>query len=723
MLDLNTLFDERYYLATNPDVANAVSNGTIAPLQHFITFGQFERRDPSAIFDTDYYLSQYLDVADAVRQGSLAAVEHYLNFGQREGRDPGLLYDQSFYLSNNPDVAAAVAADRLTGIEHFLNFGEGEDRTPSRFYNPAYYLDRNPDVAAAVAADRLTGIQHYLEFGAIENRELSPFIEPGGSSLPNGVAAGDVTQTSAMLWARTTTPGPVNFEWNGGVAEIVATDALVPVKLQLDGLQPNTEYTYTVSDSGGAIATGKFRTLASPGTRTGLRFGVSGDWQGELAPYPSISNADSRNLDFFVQVGDTLEADSSSPDLPGVRQASSLLEFYTKHNEIYSERFGLNPWVDLRQSTATYSTWDDHDITNDFAGGAAPSESPQRNGIFGTGEGFVNETPVFREGLQAFQEFKPLQDQFYGETGDPRTANKQKLYRFNTHGSDAASFILDTRSFRDKPLPFLAETASEEEIAAYLQDAFEPGRTLLGRAQLEQLKTDLLTAENSGVTWKFVMSSVPMQHFGIPVAGERWEGYAAERTELLKFIEDNDIDNVVFVTGDFHGNAVNNVTYQEGFGQPQIQTGAMDVMVGPVGIQLNIGQGPFAAPFGPATVAFTPDALLPQSEKERYRGLTDVEEKNAFVRQVIDNRIVPLGYDPVGLEGSNIDARLLQGSYFAAHNYGWTEFEIDRDSQVLTVTTWGVEPYTERELEANPEAIASRTPTVRMQFEVTPETL
>jgi phosphodiesterase/alkaline phosphatase D-like protein len=325
--------------------------------------------------------------------------------------------------------------------------------------------------------------------------------------------------------------------------------------------------------------------------------------------------------------------------------------------------------------------------------------------------------------LQAFQEFKPLQDQFYGETGDPRTANKQKLYRFNTHGSDAASFILDTRSFRDRPLPFLAETASEEEIAAYLQDAFEPGRTLLGRAQLEQLKTDLLTAENSGVTWKFVMSSVPMQHFGIPVAGERWEGYAAERTELLKFIEDNDIDNVVFVTGDFHGNAVNNVTYQEGFGQPQIQTGAMDVMVGPVGIQLNIGQGPFAAPFGPATVAFTPDALLPQSEKERYRGLTDVEEKNAFVRQVIDNRIVPLGYDPVGLEGSNIDARLLQGSYFAAHNYGWTEFEIDRDSQVLTVTTWGVEPYTESELEANPQAIASRMPTVRMQFEVTPETL
>lgn len=729
MLSAIAGFDENFYRAENPDVANAIAAGAFTSgFDHFDRFGQFERRDPSALFDTNYYLSLYPDVAAVESNGAIAAYQHYITFGQIEGRNPSSLYNESFYLAENPDVSAAVSQGILTGIQHFQQFGQFEERRPSTLYNQAYYLARNLDVAGAVERDELTGIQHYLAFGAAEGREFTPFIEPNGSTLPNGVAAGDVTQTSAILWTRSTAPGPVTFEYSSdrnfgtiiGSATNIVTDPTVPVQVAVTDLSPQSQYFYRVTDGAGTTAIGQFRTPAPVGSSPGLRFGVSGDWQGELAPYPSISNASDRNLDFFVLMGDTLEADSISPDLPGVRQSSTLPQFRTKHNEIYSERFGKNPWADLRASTATYDTWDDHEITNDFAGGAAPAESPQRNGIFGTGDGFVNDTPVFEDALRAFLDYKPLQEEFYGETGDPRTANERQLYRYNTHGNDAATFVLDVRSFRDKPLRFLPETASQEEIDRYLQDAFEPDRTMLGAAQLEQLKNDLLAAENSGVTWKFVMSTVPMQHFGIPVAGERWEGFAAERTELLRFIDENDIDNVVFVTGDFHGNVVNNVTYQEGFGQPQIPTGAFDVMIGPVGIQLNIGQGPFAAPFGPATVAFTPDVLLPQEQKQQYNALTDVAQKNAFVRQVIDNRIVPLGYDPVGLEGSEIDAQLLQGSYFAGHNYGWTEFEIEPETQRLLVTTWGVEPYTQAELEANPDAIVNRTPTIRMQFAVNP---
>ena len=99
--------------------------------------------------------------------------------------------------------------------------------------------------------------------------------------------------------------------------------------------------------------------------------------------------------------------------------------------------------------------------------------------------------------------------------------------------------------------------------------------------------------------------------------------------------------------------------------------------------------------------------------------LTDTDDKNQFVREVLDARLTPLGFDPVGLEGSGIDATLLQGQYIAAHNYGWSEFEIDPLTQVLTVTTYGVEPYTEAELLADP-TIASRTPLIVSQFEVRP---
>lgn len=552
------------------------------------------------------------------------------------------------------------------------------------------------------------------------------------NTLPNGVASGDTTQTATVLWTRSTVLGDVTFEYSTeadfatlvGSETVTVSDPLVPVKVGVENLSAATQYFYRATDAAGTTAIGEFNTPSALGSFSGLRFGVSGDWQGELSPFPAIANAADRDLDFFVQMGDTIEADSESPALPGVTQAATLAEFRIKHAEIYTERFGVNNWADLRASTSVYATWDDHEITNDFAGGATPATSPQRDQIFGNAEtGFVNDTPAFDAALEAFQDYKPLRDEFYGDTGDERTANEQQLYRFNTFGSDAATYVLDVRSFRDAPLPFLPETASPAAVAAYLEDAFEPGRTLLGEAQLAQLKQDLLAAEAADVTWKFVLSTVPIQNFGIPVAGERWEGFAAERAELLGFIEDNDITNVVFVTGDFHGNVVNNVTYQTAFGGPQLSTSVVDVMIGPVGIQLTVPFLPapfnetFAAPFGPATVGFTPQSLLDAQGKSQaeYLALTDVAAQNQFVREVLDARLTPLGFDPVGLEGSGIEAQLLQGDYIAAHHYGWSEFEINPLTQALTVTTYGVEPYTQAELLADP-TIAQRSPDIRSQF-------
>lgn len=544
-------------------------------------------------------------------------------------------------------------------------------------------------------------------------------------AFPNGVAAGDATPTSTVLWARSTVPGEVKFEYSldstfgtiAGRASATVSDPAIPIKATIANLEPGRRYVYRVTDASGAIASGQFSTPALGGSRQGLRFGVTGDWQGELAPYPSIGNADERGLNFFVQLGDTLEADSASPALPGVTQASTLEEFRTKHAEIYTERFGVNNWADLRATTTTYGTWDDHEITNDFAGGAAPTESPQKNGLFGTVGTFVNETPAFAAGLQAFQDYKPLATETYGDTGDPRTANKPKLYRYRTFGDDAAMMVLDVRSFRDKPLRFLPETSTDAQVAGYLQEAFAPGRTMLGAAQLAELKQDLLSAQQSGKTWKFVMSTVPMQHFGVAVSGERWEGFAAERNDLLQFITNNRIENVVFVTGDFHGNVVNNVTYQTSPDSPQRLTDVLDVMIGPAAIQLNIGSGPFAAPFSRATVAFTPTALLPQTQKDRFAAFTTSADRNAFAQAVVDARLNKLGYDTTGLTGSNLDAQLLQGTYFAADNYGWSEFGIDPATQALTVTTYGVEPYTQSQIEADP-TIATRSPTIRQQFTV-----
>ncbi len=171
MLTNSDLFNETFYRQTNADVAAAISNGFLGNgLEHFLQFGQFEKRNPSAFFDTDYYLQQNIDVANVVNANTTTAFAHFINAGQKEGRNPFSLFDNSFYLSNNTDVNAAVGRDEITGIQHYIKNGVREGRNPSRFFNNSFYLQRNSDVAQAVQTDTITGVEHYIQYGQFEGR-------------------------------------------------------------------------------------------------------------------------------------------------------------------------------------------------------------------------------------------------------------------------------------------------------------------------------------------------------------------------------------------------------------------------------------------------------------------------------------------------------------------------------------------------------------------------
>ncbi|MCL2924771.1 MAG: phytase, partial [Trichodesmium sp. MAG_R04] len=383
-------------------------------------------------------------------------------------------------------------------------------------------------------------------------------------SLINGIASGDTTQTSTVLWANSNSPGQVKFEvattpdFNNIIRTVSANLTNVPVKAEITNLNPGTEYYYRVTDPAGSTEIGEFKTAAELGTQNGLKFGVSGDWLGELAPYPAIANAAEADLNFFVLHGDTVYADFPSPAVPKA-QAETLAEFQAKHKEVYGDRFGKNTWADLRASTSILATIDDHEVTDNFSGGALASSNQRFVEI----TGLINDTQLYENALQAFQEFNPLQDEFYGNTGEERTANERKLYRFNTYGNDVANIVLDANSFRDQELS--AAGITPEEIGVFLATSFDPNRTMLGEIQLENLKNDLLQAKNDGITWKFVMVPKPIQNLGTVGASARFEGYAAERTEILQFIDDNNIDNVVFVAAHIDGTIVNNLTYQKGF--------------------------------------------------------------------------------------------------------------------------------------------------------------
>jgi len=535
------------------------------------------------------------------------------------------------------------------------------------------------------------------------------------AELPNGVAAGDVTEHAGVLWARTDNAGRMRFEvstradFNGARKyTVTVSDTTVPAKVRVDQLEPSMTYYYRATDAVGNASTGRFRTPPKACTDTAVRFGVSGDWRGELAPYPSIRNAAQRDLDFFVKNGDTIYAERySGPQEP---TASTLPEYRARHNEVLSERYGLNTWRDLRGSTAILATIDDHEVVNDFQGGAAPSSDPAD---FDQTGAYINETERYRAGLQAFHEYMPIERRLYGNTGDPRTARKPKLFRSRTYGNAAAVIVLDNRSFRDAGLP-AANFADQADVVRFLIQSFDPTRTMLGAAQLDQLEESLLQAQQRGVVWKFVVTPEPMQNLGVLFASDRFEGYAAERSRILKFIADEQIDNVVFVSADVHGTLVNNLTYQVGPFQPQLATGAFEVVTGAVA---------FEEPFGPTVVDLAVQiGLISPGLKAYYDSLPTLPGlgKDNFIEGLVNQQMAPLGYDPLGLTNSSIQVSSSTGGYVATHIYGWTEFDIDRDSKALTVTTYGIDSYTYADLQADSTDVISRQPVVWQSFRIEP---
>jgi hypothetical protein len=186
---------------------------------------------------------------------------------------------------------------------------------------------------------------------------------------------------------------------------------------------------------------------------------------------------------------------------------------------------------------------------------------------------------------------------------------------------------------------------------------------------------------------------------------------------LLKFINDNHIENVVFVAAEAHTYSVNNLTYQDHFLGPQIATSAIEVDTMAVASQLV---GPQLPPL------LTQAGILPPAQLALYNSLP-AAGKDQFLEQLIDKTfLAPLGYDPIGLDNNlpatdgKFHAQLLQGSYFVSNDLGWTKFEVDADTQSLLVTTYGIPAYTTADLAANPSAVLASTPTIVSQFRLMP---
>jgi len=418
-----------------------------------------------------------------------------------------------------------------------------------------------------------------------------------GRGFSLGVAAGDVSSSSAVLWAKATRSGRYTLEVARNKRFTKELHSKVvrarkshdnTVQGRMGGLKAAKDYFFRFVGRRAKSATGTFTTAPKASQSKTVEFAWSGDQDfnattGQTKPFWNDGGVlrqmkRERNA-FNVMLGDTIYSDS---EVPGRLNpiALSVKQKWAKYRVNLKNR-ALQA---LRGSAGFYSQWDDHEFVNDF--------SPQENSF--DNDVNVNGGTLYRRGAQAFRDYAPV-----------KWTSRSGLYRSFRWGRNLEVFFLDERSFRsanadeghvcDNPqtgTPDLAPTAPQSTRTLFsvvtpslaqpvspacLARINSPDRTFLGSRQLERFKR---AVSRSSARFKVVMNEMPIQQFYI-LPYDRWEGFEHERQELLTFLRDN-VKNVIFLTTDTHATMINDArlrTLESGGAQ---NSGITDVTVGPV---------------------------------------------------------------------------------------------------------------------------------------------
>jgi len=477
-----------------------------------------------------------------------------------------------------------------------LAFGEPCEQYPVTIYRRSL----GDGVSNTIAVkERLVRCLGSAAASVAERIESMPLAATEAGPFAEGVAAGDATDSAAVFWTRLPDP-------QGGALLEVATDPefativqALPVtspagtdgtvKVEVVGLAPATTYFYRFRQGGEQSRVGRIRTAPGPSEEAVVRFGWSGDANAFFRPFGILDFLRLQDLDGWFFIGDTIYGDDDRAD--GVK-AVSLDEYFAKHRFSRADASLRN----LMAAAGTYAQWDDHEVLNDFSGTVAA---------------FADRMAA---GNLAFRRYYPIRE----DQADPA-----RLYRSFRWGTAAEFFLIDARQYRsakvvccnppdppvkviDSEVPLFGECPvggqvllPDETCRAALAD---PGRTFLGSAQKQWLKSALL---GSTAAFKFIMNGPPITEIHLQPY-DRWEGYPAERTEILDFIEANGIENVIWLSTDLHAMAIS---------RERVDSGPAhfvpEIVAGPIGVESIFRQIVLVAPDVLPYIALLP-GLVPQ---------------------------------------------------------------------------------------------------------------
>ncbi len=412
--------------------------------------------------------------------------------------------------------------------------------------------------------------------------------------ISHGPVFGGLTHESARVYLRT--QNPANFSIELSESQNFANVQTIPVQttaqqdqsviVTLSGLNPYQMY-YLRFRFGGTLdsRTGKFRSFPTPGSPGNYVF-TTGSCQ-ETANMKVFEVIPQHQPNLFIHTGDYTYPSYQLPNTyPG---EFSMVE------EAWRRRY-----QEVNMTEMLFEVPIDYMPDDDDSGG------PNRE-LWYSVDFNINNNQVYnyfnidsiplahwQNAIKGYVDFFP---------GYPCPDTSVGVYHKFTMGN-CEFFVTDARSFADSP------------TRAFLYDSLNnqwtynppPGHTILGSQQLQWLLDGL---QNSQAQWKFVVCGVPfnrgirrlidvgMSLQGLPfeIAGQYgtgfriaasfagyWAGYPEDQDAVLNFVSQNQIKNVIWITGDTHHNVMDN-GINAGF--PELNASGLSVTTTELAYQIN----------------------------------------------------------------------------------------------------------------------------------------
>lgn len=389
-----------------------------------------------------------------------------------------------------------------------------------------------------------------LAFSACQKEVGAPIFDDGTSihwsealkPFYHGVASGDPLTDAVIIWTRITpeTVQTIEGKWivatDKDMKEVVQSGDFTTneskdftVKVDVQGLDPGTYYFYQFEALDAKSPIGRTKTAAT-GETEAANFAIVSCSNYEAGYFNALGRiAELENIDAVLHLGDYIyeyavgrygDTSLNRKHLPN-KEILELQDYRTRYalyrlDADFQKAHQMHPFITI---------WDDHEISNNaYQTGAQNHQSE---------EGDYNVR-------------KSIAKQVYYEWLPVRNNEEDHLYRTFEYGDLVDVIMLDERLAGRSP-----------QVDSITQADFRsPERSMLGKAQLQWFK-DQLSA--SDATWKLIGNQVIFSKLDISALGWRgvinkdaWDGYPVEQEDIISFLKSNDIENVVFVTGDTH---------------------------------------------------------------------------------------------------------------------------------------------------------------------------